>query len=132
MNDSDFNKVLLLRIRILPPYTYDEDEDERDISEYLAFYKQNLDMSIDSAKKYIEAISCFRDEKLDLKFEKVLEARKAFIKLFPFAYDELESEEVGFGTVYMRKIYENDTETKMLERDLEEYVGALLNIKSNC
>src|SRR3989339_1720886 len=58
MNDSDFNKVLLLRIRILPPYTYDEDEDERDISEYLAFYKQNLDMSIDSAKKYIEAISC--------------------------------------------------------------------------
>lgn len=131
MDDSVFNTILLIRTKILPPYTYDEDEDERDISEYIEYFKENIDMSISATTKYIDAISCFGNNKIDLNLKQILESRKLFIKFLPFAYDELESEDEGFGIEYMRKIYENDSVIKTLEQDLKEYFNALLSIKDN-
>lgn len=128
MNDSVFNTILLIRTKILPPYTYDEDEDERDISEYIEYFKENVDMCISVTTKYIDAISCFRNCKIDINFKQIIESRKLFIKFLPFAYDELESEEDEFGIEYMLKIFENDAGMKSLEQDLKEYLNALLNI----
>lgn len=123
--------ILLIRTNILPPYTYDEDENEHYISEYIEYFKENIDMSISATTKYADAISCFRANKSDLNFKQILVTRKLFIKFFPFAYDELEAEDEGFGVEYMRKIYENDAEMKVLEQHLKEYLNALLNIKDN-
>lgn len=131
MDNSVFNMILLIRTKILPPYTYDEDENEHDISEYIEYFNENIDMSISATIKYADAISCFRSNKSDLNFKQILVARKLFIKFFPFAYDELEAEDEGFGVEYMRKIYENDDGMKALEQDLKEYLNALLKIKDN-
>lgn len=131
MDESVFNTILLLRTKVLPPYTYDEDESERDISEYVEYFKESIDMSILATTKYTDAISCFKNYKNDLNFKQIIETRKLFIKFLPFAYDELESEDENFGIEYMRKIFENDISMNGLEQDLKEYLDALLDIKGN-
>lgn len=132
MDDSAFNTIILIRTKILPPYTYDEDEDERDITEYIEYFKENIDMSISTTAKYIDAISCFKNNKIDLNFKQILKIRKLFIKFLPFACDELEAEDEEFGIEFMRKIFENDSVIITLEQDLKEYFNALLKIKDNC
>lgn len=87
---DDINTIQVMRINILPPYTYDEDEGEYDSDEYIKYYKYNVDMSIESTIKYLEALSSFENEKTDMNFTQVLENRRFFIKYFPYAYDELE------------------------------------------
>ncbi len=132
MNDNDFNTIILIRINVMPPYTYDEDECERDISEYIEYFNININMSILATTEYINAISNFRNDKIESNFKNVLESRKLFIKFLPFAYDEIESEDEEFGVEYMRKIFLNDAEMEILQQNLEEYLGSLHNIKEKC
>ena len=129
MNVDAINTILLIRTNIIPPYTYDDDECERDISDYIEYYKENIDMSIPATINYIDAILRFRSNSNEENIKQIFEARKLFVKFFPFAYDELESESEGFGVEYMRKIFENDKEVEVLVQDLKEYLNALLKIK---
>lgn len=129
---NEINLIQSIRINILPPYTYDEDEGEQDDDEYIGFYKENIDLSISSTMTYMEALLSFKTEKTDSNFTSVLEGRKKFIKYFPYAYDELDYEkDSDAGVDYMRRIYENDFEIATLEKNLRKYLSALETIRNN-
>jgi hypothetical protein len=134
MKVDSIDKIMLIRLNILPPYTYDDDEGERDKDEYIEFYQNKGEDCLASIDEYIESLKNFSDhsESYDA-FSRLLDARAKFIKNFPFVYDELENEESsgldGFF-VQMKNIYNEDLNSDFLINKLREYRDAVSSLKN--
>ena len=85
-------ELQLLRLNVLPPYTADGDEDERDYTEYVSFYESNIDVAISTIEAYIGRMeSLLMNRESPAAFEDYLAARRDFIANFPFCTDEFPS-----------------------------------------
>jgi hypothetical protein len=134
MNVDSIDQIMLIRLNILPPYTYDDDEGERDKDEYIEFYQNKGEDCLESIEEYIAALNNFSDHReSDDAFSRLLDARAKFIKHFPFAYDELKNEETssidGFF-VQMKNIYNEDLNSDFLINKLCEYRDAVSSIEN--
>lgn len=49
-------RLRLLRLNTMPPYTYDGDEGERSVDEYLAFFNDRINDSIFALDEYIKSL----------------------------------------------------------------------------
>lgn len=79
-----------MRLTLLPAYCYDDDEDKKEVAEYLAFYRRQGERSLAATGAYIDALADFRlAPDSDAAFNKLLSARRSFIGSFPFCFDEL-------------------------------------------
>lgn len=103
------SRIMSMRLNILPAYCYDEDEGERDSVEYLAFYRNNAQQSMEAARTYAEALKRFYEEHYsESSFHNLIAGRKQFIAFFPFCDDELQgiaSGEMEQYVVELEKIY---------------------------
>lgn len=135
MKIDSIDQIMLIRLNILPPYTYDDDEGERNKDDYLEFYHNRLEDCLESIGEYIEALINFSDHRQsDDAFSRLLDARSKFIKHFPFVYDELQGEETssldGFF-VQMKNIYNEDLNSDFLINKLREYRDAVSSIRNS-
>jgi len=134
MKIDSIDQIMLIRLNILPPYTYDDDEGERDKDAYLEFYHNRVEDCLASIDEYIEALNNFSYHKeSDDAFSRILTARAKFIKNIPFVYDELQNEETssldGFF-VQMKNIYNEDLNSDFLLNKLRDYRKAIYSIKN--
>lgn len=134
MKVDPIDKILLIRLNILPPYTYDDDEGERDSDDYLEFYHNRVEDCLASIDEYIESLNNFSDHReSDDSFSRLLGARAKFIKHIPFVYDELRNEETssldGFF-VQMKNIYNEDLNSDFLINKLREYRDAVSSFEN--
>src|SRR5690348_3922024 len=87
------SQIAVLRMNLLPPYTDDADEGERDADDYAAFFSHNLDRSIEALNVYERAIANFSaNPAADESLDGLLNARALFVASFPFANDDLLNE----------------------------------------
>ena len=99
MRDNPIDNLMLLRMNVLPPFAYDDDEGDKDSSDYVEL--------LAATKAYLNAWNGFLDDPdCAESFEQLLRARKEFIASFPFAIDELQSStDVDSAKEQMREIY---------------------------
>lgn len=128
MNPDPIDALMLVRINVLPPYCYDDDENERDPEEYECFLKPRIFHCLSAIGAYIEAWLAFvADPCGERVFDRLLHERSGFIGTIPFAYDELEQEapDVGSYIEHMKGIYLEEARKGVLTNDLKRYEGAL-------
>jgi len=127
------DRIQYLRWTLLPPYTYNEDEDEKTVEEYLIFYSTNINKCIESVTLYIEALREFyRDTHSETTFQEIMHIRETYIGNFPFCYDELEDEkdeEKPNFIEYMRSVYTKGASNLFLLRTCLEYRDLLQELK---
>lgn len=89
--EDALNEIRLLRTAVLPAYAEDDDEDTRSDEEYIRFFSDNVNEAIRAAAKYCDAFQ-YLVEHLDEgeAFTAFLDARKQFVRTFPFAHDDWE------------------------------------------
>lgn len=88
------SRIQVLRLGILPPYTYDDDEGGRSDEEYFAFYGQSIDRCLESVEQHIESSrSLLAARQSKGTFHRYLTTRARFIETLPFCFDELADEE---------------------------------------
>ena len=81
---------MVLRLNILPPYCYDDDEGEKDDEDYLKFYSQVGSFALEGVTRYIDALQELRKDPTSAEaLNNLLGAREQFIRSFPFCQDEL-------------------------------------------
>lgn len=86
-------RMQVIRLNVLPPYTYDDDEGQRSEDEYVVFYKQHIDDSIAALENYIQAIQgIIENRESERVFNEYLAARRRVIKTLPFCSDEIPDE----------------------------------------
>ena len=107
MERSAIDHIMLARLMILPPYSYDDDEGQRDVDDYEAFFAANREDCLIATDRYLAAWHAFvAQPSSDAAFLSLLGARREFIAKFPFAYDELsDSDESSEAIRLMRGIY---------------------------
>jgi hypothetical protein len=82
-------RLMLLRLNVLPPYTSDEDEGEKDEDDYLAFYQGGVRRSIEALSKYIRSITALGESKnRHSRVQAYLRARRELLATLPFVTDE--------------------------------------------
>lgn len=121
--EQAINKIMVLRLTMLPPYSYDWDEAEKDVSDYVDFYTRHILTVTPSIDSYTAALKEFRDRPSEDAFSNLVTARSVFISSFPFAQDEIEdmqSEEINPFLEYMRGIYVDEASDHLIEA-LYEY-----------
>lgn len=121
-------KIMVLRLNILPPYCYDEDEGEKDDEDYLEFYSQVGPFALEAVTKYREALQELRKDPTSAEaLNDLLLAREQFIRGFPFCHDELQdlapAERAEFDEA-LEKFYQTKLSphgTEELLKNLAEY-----------
>lgn len=84
--------VMRNRIGLLPPYSEDGDEAEKDVSDYVEFYTTRIDMSLAATVGYLAAIESFNQSGIDSEdaVMRLMEARRRYAAAFPFCDDDVE------------------------------------------
>jgi len=83
-------EMQILRLNVLPPYTYDEDEGQSSDDEYIAFYRKNADTGLKALRAYIEELgSLFESPISDESFQRYVSSRATFVSSLPFCKDEM-------------------------------------------
>lgn len=86
-------RLQVIRLNVLPPYTYDDDEGQRSEDEYLDFYEQHIDDSIAALDNYIQALQAvIENRETERVFNEYLAARRRVIEYLPFCSDEIPDE----------------------------------------
>jgi hypothetical protein len=107
MRDNPIDNLMLLRMNVLPPFVYDDDEGDKDSSDYVEFLAEHRLPLLAATNAYLNAWNCFLDDTdCAESFEHLLRARKEFVASFPFAIDELQSStDVDSAKEQMYEIY---------------------------
>lgn len=102
-------RLQLLRLNILPPYTEDLDESERDPEEYVAFFRERAKSFVSVVREYRESLHAGLEDPDDVgRVGRYLNARAEFVRGLPFCLDVIggevvDEELVGYIQNWWRK-----------------------------
>lgn len=115
------------RLAVLPPYSYNDDEDWRDSFAYLDFYRSTGQESVAASESYLAELRRLKGsgEIDDRDMKSLLAARERFLRSFPFSYDvldELPEEQLELAHGSIRKAYKDDLSGEFLLNHLPRYI----------
>ncbi len=128
-------EIQFCRSEVLPPYCYNDDEDERDVSEYIEYYGSHVNEAIRNLESYLSAlVDLSKSPKTQESIQRVLDERSRFISTFPFCYDELNdfpSDERGEACARLSATYLKDLADGILFDGLRELLVLLEELKKS-
>lgn len=115
------------RLAILPPYSYNDDEDWRDPRAYLDFYRSVGQESIAASENYLTELRLLKEsgEINNNDMKSLFASRRRFLRSFPFCYDELENlpeEQFELAHRDMCKVYKKEISGTFLLTHLDRYI----------
>lgn len=118
-------RIIAIRLGLMPPYCYDQIDDEPDAEALLAYYRDagtRVMAAIDQYHRQLDAFA--RSAAAPHSAEGLLSARREFIATTPFARDELDSataEQIANFRTHMLQAYQHIAATSYLRDLLIEY-----------
>lgn len=118
-------RIIAIRLGLMPPYCYDQIDDEPDAEALLAYYRDagtRVMAAIDQYHRQLDAFA--RSAAASQGAEALLSARREFIAATPFARDELDSataEQIANFRTHMLQAYQHIATTSYLRDLLIEY-----------
>ena len=80
----------LMHLIILPPYTYDDDEDSKQIEEYAEYYQVHIAEALSALEHYaICFVALLKNRNSEDAFSAFINARKRYVVTIPFCFDEI-------------------------------------------
>lgn len=118
-------RIIAIRLGLMPPYCYDQIDDEPDAEALLAYYRDASPRVLSAIDQYHRQLDAFaKGAGAPRAIEGLLAARREFIAMTPFASDELDSatsEQAANFRSHMFQAYQHIATTPYLRDLLIEY-----------
>ena len=118
-------RIIAIRLGLMPPYCYDQIDDEPDADALLAYYQDAGPRVLSAIDQYHRQLDAFaKSAAAPRSADGLLSARREFIATTPFARDELDSasaEQAANFRAHMLQAYQHIATTPYLRDLLIEY-----------
>lgn len=125
-------RIIAIRLGLMPPYCYDQIDDEPDAEALLAYYRDAGSCVLSAIDQYHRQLDAFaKSAAAPQAAEGLLSARREFISTTPFARDELDSasaEQIANFRAHMLQAYQHIATTSYLRDLLIEYRRLVVQI----
>ena len=118
-------RIIAIRLGLMPPYCYDQIDDEPDADALLAYYQDAGPRVLSAIDQYHRQLDAFaKSAAAPRSADGLLSARREFIATTPFVRDELDSasaEQAANFRAHMLQAYQHIATTPYLRDLLIEY-----------
>jgi len=125
-------RIIAIRLGLMPPYCYDQIDDEPDAEALLAYYRDAGSCVLSAIDQYHRQLDAFaRSAGAPQSADALLSARHEFIAMTPFARDELDTaspEQVASFRSHMLQAYQHIATTSYLRDLLIEYRRLIVQV----
>ena len=125
-------RIIAIRLGLMPPYCYDQIDDEPDAEALLAYYRHAGPRVLSAIDQYHRQLDAFaKSAAAPEASDGLLAARREFIAMTPFARDELDSaspEQSANFRAHMLQAYQHIATTSYLRDLLIEYRRLIVQV----